>query len=126
MTWHWFDRHLELRTWGERISDRLVSRMSSWPFILGQTFIIICWMMANVIYFFGIPHWDKYPFILLNLGLSLQAAYTGPIVLMSGSRQEARDRAKADADHASITAIRSDLEDVKDALYQIRQRQTAP
>lgn len=87
-----FDQQL---TYGQRIADRVASVVGSWPFIIVQTIILIAWIIANVV--LVATHrkdtaWDPYPFILLNLVLSFQAAYTGPIVMMSQNRQAEKDR----------------------------------
>lgn len=78
-------------TLGERVSDKISTRLGSWPFILGQSTAILLWIAFNI---FAVVElrWDAYPFILLNLMLSLQAAYAGPLILMSQRRVEIRDR----------------------------------
>ena len=83
-------RHMgERRTLGERVADRVAARVGSWPFIIIQTVILAMWILANAVliwdWFRGKPL-DPYPFILLNLVLSFQSAYTGPVVLMSQNR----------------------------------------
>ena len=82
---------------GQRVADRVASVVGSWPFIITQSIMLVAWMCINVYLF---AHWkdkafDPYPFILLNLILSFQAAYTGPIVMMSQNRQSEKDRAMA-------------------------------
>ena len=90
------------RTTGERVADQVAARVGSWPFIIVQSTFLALWIVANG---FIIRDWlngkpfDPYPFILLNLMLSFQAAYTGPIVLMSQNRQAARDRDEAEHDY---------------------------
>lgn len=74
---------------GQKLADRLAAGVGSWPFILVQSLTICLWVGANLL---GSLAWDPYPFILLNLFLSFQAAYTGPIVLMSQNRLAERDR----------------------------------
>ena len=74
------------RSFGERAADAVSAGVGSWPLIIFQSFILIIWGIWNAIP--GLPHWDAYPYIFLNLMLSLQAAYTGPIVLISSKRQE--------------------------------------
>lgn len=92
----------EGRTPGERIADGVAARVGSWPFIIVQSTLLAMWIMGNA---FLIRDWlngepfDPYPFILLNLMLSFQAAYTGPFVLMSQNRQTARDRDEAEHDY---------------------------
>lgn len=90
------------RTAGERIADAVASRVGSWPFIIIQSTLLAMWILGNAIlirdWLNGKP-FDPYPFILLNLMLSFQAAYTGPFVLMSQNRQSARDRDEAEHDY---------------------------
>lgn len=90
------------RTRGERIADAVAARVGSWPFIIVQTTLLALWIVGNAFlirdWFSGKP-FDPYPFILLNLMLSFQAAYTGPFVLMSQNRQAARDRDEAEHDY---------------------------
>ena len=77
-------------TLGERVADRISSGIGSWAFLIGQGVIIVIWVTLNVIGL--INHWDPYPFILLNLVFSIQAAYTGPVLLLAGNRQAQKDR----------------------------------
>jgi len=71
--------------------------VGSWPFILIQSGILILWVVVNSMAV--IAHWDPYPFILMNLVLSLQAAFTAPIIMMSQNRQADRDRIEAHNDY---------------------------
>jgi uncharacterized membrane protein len=64
-------------------------------FLVGQTVIVAAWIAVNVVAIF---RWDPYPFILLNLMFSLQAAYAAPLILLAQTRQADRDKAQADAD----------------------------
>jgi len=73
------------RTWGEKVADAFASTVGSWPFLIIQTVLLAAWVTANVLHF--IKPWDPYPFILLNLALSFQAAYASPIIMMSQNRQ---------------------------------------
>ena len=83
--------HYEDSTAGERLADRVAAVIGSWPFIIGQSVLMVLWVYLNVWAIF-IAHWDPYPFILLNLVLSFQATYAGPIVLLAGNRQSQKDR----------------------------------
>ncbi|MEP6698373.1 MAG: DUF1003 domain-containing protein [Verrucomicrobiota bacterium] len=76
-------------------------------FLLGQTAIVAVWIILNAI---GITHFDVYPFILLNLAFSLQAAYAAPLILLAQARQADRDKAHADADaqHREALALASE------------------
>jgi uncharacterized membrane protein len=84
-------------TLGARVSDRVASVVGSWKFIIIQSVILVIWMVLNVTGF--IFHWDPYPFILLNLVLSFQAAYTAPVIMMSQNRQSEVDRRAAQHDY---------------------------
>ena len=86
----------ERTTSGQRAADCLARTVGSWPFILAQSVLLVCWVILNVTAL--LRHWDPYPFILMNLVLSLQAAYTAPVIMMSQNRQVARDRIEAHND----------------------------
>jgi uncharacterized membrane protein len=83
-------------TFGQRAADTVARIVGSWPFILGQTGLLIVWAILNVTAF--MQHWDPYPFILMNLVLSLQAAFTAPMIMMAQNRQGAKDRNLAQRD----------------------------
>jgi uncharacterized membrane protein len=71
---------------GERAADHARNGMGSWAFIWIQTIIVAIWVLLNII---GITHhWDAYPFILLNLMFSTQAAYAAPLILLSQKRAD--------------------------------------
>jgi CRP/FNR family cyclic AMP-dependent transcriptional regulator len=87
----------ERLTLGQRVADKVADTIGSWPFIITQSMILAVWIALNVAAW--INHWDPYPFILLNLMLSFQAAYAGPVIMMSQNRQSAKDRLVAEIDH---------------------------
>jgi uncharacterized membrane protein len=87
----------ERMTFGQRVADKVADTIGSWPFIIVQTIILTVWIILNVAAW--IKRWDPYPFILLNLMLSFQAAYSGPVIMMSQNRQAAKDRLAAEIDH---------------------------
>jgi uncharacterized membrane protein len=78
-------------TLGERVADRASSGIGSWWFLIIQSVLIVFWVFINTVEFFT-HKWDLYPFILLNLMFSIQAAFTGPVLLLSGNRQAQKDR----------------------------------
>ncbi|WP_233130236.1 DUF1003 domain-containing protein [Synechococcus sp. 1G10] len=80
-------------TWGEYLADRVAAVVGSWRFILIQSAILVLWIFINAS--IKSERWDPYPFILLNLMLSFQAAYAAPIIMMSQNRQASIDRADA-------------------------------
>ena len=108
--------HFDDRDFGERVADQLSAGMGSWPFLIVQTFFMIVWVAVNVIWLLN-KGWDPYPFILLNLVLSLQATYAGPIVLLAGNRQSAKDRLTLE--HAATEAEKGG-EGVTKILKEIR------
>ena len=73
------------RTMGERTADRFARIVGSWKFLIIQSVLLVAWVILNVIGWWR--HWDPYPFILLNLALSFQAAYATPIIMMSENRE---------------------------------------
>lgn len=78
------------------MADGVTSTIGSWRFIIIQSVLLACWMAGNA--WFGHNAWDPYPFILLNLLLSFQAAYTAPAIMMSQTRQSDMDRKRAEND----------------------------
>lgn len=116
---NWHDRHLDDRTPGDRVADKVAEYMGSWKFIILQSAIVVVWMLLNTAGWF-IWHWDKFPFILLNLMFSTQAAYAAPIIMMAQNRAGERDRANAQHDYEvnlhnrdELAAIRALLEDTR-------------
>src|SRR5690348_9633685 len=78
------------------IAERIARFFGTPQYIIGQTIVVIAWVILNAFAFAG--RWDPYPFILLNLAFSLQAAYAAPLILLAQTRQADRDKALADAD----------------------------
>jgi len=101
-------------TKGERIADCVSDIVGSWPFIILQTVIIVFWVVFNVV---GYLHkWDPYPFILLNLVFSIQAAYTAPIILMSQNRHDSADRKRAENDYYVNLRAENEIEQLHEKL----------
>jgi uncharacterized membrane protein len=86
-------------TFGERLADHIASGIGSWRFLIIQTALVAVWFALNIVGF--AHHWDPFPFILLNLLFSIQAAYTGPVLLLAGNRGAQRDRLMAEHDYAT-------------------------
>jgi uncharacterized membrane protein len=86
---------------GARIADRVTTFIGSWTFLAIQTVIVIIWIVGNIVLLFN---FDPFPFILLNLAFSTQAAYAAPLILLAGNRQALRDRMTLEhaADEADI------------------------
>jgi len=83
-------------TMGQKIADSVASNMGSWRFILIQSALLLFWVVANVTAY--INHWDPYPFILLNLFLSMLASVQAPVIMMSQNRQDKKDRLRSELD----------------------------
>jgi uncharacterized membrane protein len=90
---------------GARIADQVTGYLGSWRFIAIQTVIVAIWVVGNIVLLF---HFDPYPFILLNLAFSTQAAYAAPLILLAGNRSSLRDRLTLEH-----TAAEADLEDTQ-------------
>ena len=103
-------------TFGERASDAFAETMGSWKFIILQSVILMIWVVLNISAY--IEHWDPYPFILLNLALSLEAAYAAPIIMMSQNRQAEKDRLAAEEDYHVNTKAEEELKAVMQHLEQ--------
>ncbi len=104
----WHQRHHDTLKFGDHLADSVAKGMGSWRFIIIQTILVILWMGLNLVgYFF---HWDAYPFILLNLVFSTQAAYAAPIIMMAQNRQNDRDRMQAQADYQTNIDAKLEIE----------------
>jgi len=114
-TWH--QRHREGMSIGQRVADVTARTIGSWPFIIGQTVIVALWVIINLTAF--VRGWDPYPFILLNLMFSIQAAYAAPIIMMSQNRQAERDRIQAQQDLDTNIKAEQEIEDVQRTLLRI-------
>ena len=105
-------------TRGQRLADRVAATIGSWRFILIQSTAITCWITGNVL--FGAGAWDPYPFILLNLLLSFQAAYTAPAIMMSQNRQSELDRRHAQSDYEINVKAELEIELLHDKIDILR------
>ena len=104
---------------GQRLADGTARVLGSWPFIVGQTALVVLWVALNVTAV--VRRWDTYPFILLNLMFSVQAAYAAPIIMMSQNRQAERDRYEAQSDYDTNVKAESEIEDVQAHLSKIEE-----
>lgn len=108
-------------TIGGRLADAVAATVGSWPFILVQSVLLLGWIAANASV--GGGAWDPYPFILLNLMLSFQAAYTAPIIMMSQNRQSDLDRERALADYQVNLRAEADITLLHEKMDLLRERQ---
>jgi len=114
-TWH--QKHADELSYPQKVADKLAAVIGSWRFILFQTVVIIFWMIMNVIA--AAYRWDPYPFILLNLLFSTQAAYAAPIIMMSQNRQGERDRFQAHEDYLTNKQAKEEIEELQHVLARI-------
>ncbi len=108
-------------TRGQLIADKVAEVVGSWRFIVIQSSLLVLWILFNVIGF--IEHWDPYPFILLNLALSFQAAYTAPIIMMSQNRQAVIDRLSAKQDYTVNLKAELEIELLHQKLDLLRDQE---
>src|SRR5262245_51705849 len=107
--------HVDQATRGERLADTIANAIGSWRFLIVQSVLVLLWVGINLV---GIGlRWDPYPFILLNLMFSVQAAYTGPVLLLAGNRQNQKDRLTLE--HAASEAERTDSQE-REILTEIK------
>jgi uncharacterized membrane protein len=92
--------------------------MGSWRFIVIQSVIVAAWILLNLVEVLFKP-FDPYPFILLNLLFSTQAAYAAPIIMMSQNRSAQRDRYQADADFQTNVDSKQEIEELQKHLSSI-------
>lgn len=114
-TWH--QKHVETLSTGQRIADKVAKAVGSWSFIIIQSIMVVIWVTVNLMAF--IYRWDPYPFILLNLLFSVQAAYAAPIIMMSQNRQSERDRQQALEDYETNVKAKEEIEELQQTLARI-------
>jgi uncharacterized membrane protein len=106
-------------TLGQRVADKVAATMGSWTFIILQSIILLVWIVLNIAAY--MEHWDPYPFILLNLALSFQAAYAAPFIMMSQNRQQEIDRQAASNDYQINIKAELEIELLHNKIDELRQ-----
>ncbi len=101
-----------------RFSEAIARFLGTGRFLAGQTVFVIGWIALNTIGL--IRHWDPYPFILLNLAFSTQAAYAAPLILLAQNRQDDRDRANIERDREVAARTQADTEYLARELAAVR------
>jgi uncharacterized membrane protein len=101
-----------------RFSEAIARFLGTGRFLVGQTVIVVGWIVLNTIGF--VKHWDPYPFILLNLAFSTQAAYAAPLILLAQNRQDDRDRANIERDREVAARTQADTEFLARELAAVR------
>ena len=113
--------HRQRMTFGQRLSDRLAETAGSWRFIIGFGIFLGVWVLINTVVF--VRHWDNYPYILLNLILSMLAAIQAPVIMMSQNREEARDRIRAQHDYEINLKAELEIQELHEKIDQLRESQ---
>lgn len=118
-------------TVGERAADRAASLIGSWRFLIGQSLVLAAWIVGNSIAL--TRHFDPFPYILCNLALSFQAAFTGPVLLIAANRAAQRDRRRDDIEAAEVDELAATTKEIHrinlaqtqmlDMLHEILQQQ---
>jgi uncharacterized membrane protein len=108
-------------TIGQKVADQVAATMGSWPFIIIQSGILLLWIVLNITAY--VQRWDPYPFILLNLALSFQAAYAAPFIMMSQNRQQDVDRKKAESDYNVNIKAELEIELLHQKIDELREKE---
>jgi uncharacterized membrane protein len=101
-----------------RLAERLARFLGTGRYLAAQTIVVLLWIALNVIGL--VHHWDKYPFILLNLAFSTQAAYAAPLILLAQNRQTDRDKAEVERDRETNARQLADTEYLAREMAGIR------
>jgi uncharacterized membrane protein len=108
-------------TLGQSVADTVAATMGSWKFIIIQSAVLLVWIVLNVTAY--VEKWDPYPFILLNLALSFQAAYAAPFIMMSQNRQQDIDRQAAEHDYQVNVKAELEIELLHQKIDQLREKE---
>jgi uncharacterized membrane protein len=106
-------------TIGQQFADAVAATMGSWRFIIIQSAVLMIWIGLNVTAY--VQRWDPYPFILLNLVLSFQAAYAAPFIMMSQNRQQDIDRKSAENDYQVNVKAELEIELLHQKIDELRE-----
>ena len=118
----WHVLHAENSSLGERVADHVAAFIGSWTFIIIQSVIFAVWVVINTLWLFSAYQFDPYPFILFNLFMSAEAAYSSPLILMSQNRQAQRDREQAQHDYDTNIAAKEEIETILRELSRLEQQ----
>ena len=116
---NWHDAHREAMPLGARVADSVANFIGSWRFIIIQSAIFFVWVVVNTIWLLERYQFDPYPFILFNLFMSAEAAYSSPLILMSQNRQTERDRIQAQHDYDTNVAAKEEIETILKELARL-------
>jgi uncharacterized membrane protein len=112
-----FGLHYDPEAFG-RFSEAIARTLGTGRYLVAQTVIVVVWIIVNIVA--AALRFDPYPFILLNLAFSTQAAYAAPLILLAQNRQDARDRAQADEDRRTAAQVQAETEYLAREVANIR------
>lgn len=101
-------------TVGQKVADGVAATIGSWRFIIIQAIVLTLWITLNSLAFTF--HWDNYPYVLCNLALSFEAAFSAPFIMMSQNRQAEKDRIMAESDYRTNTKGEEETRNIMDHL----------
>jgi len=107
-----------------RFAEGVARSMGTPQFLIGQSLFLILWILLNGLILQGSAVWDVYPFILLNLMLSFQAAYAAPLILVASNRQGQRDALRADADARHREDVANNAHELLETLLLLLEQNT--
>lgn len=113
---NWHKKHKDSLTFGDRLADKMRNGMGSWPFVFGFALFLGVWALLNTVA--SINHWDKYPFILLNLFLSMLAAIQGAILLIAAKRVDQINAAMAEHDYQTNLESKKEIEQLMELNHK--------
>ncbi|MFT3809116.1 MAG: DUF1003 domain-containing protein [Micropepsaceae bacterium] len=116
-------RSTKSHAFGQKVADAVAAGMGSWRFIIIQSTILLIWIVLNITAW--VQAWDPYPFILLNLALSFQAAYAAPFIMMSQNRQSEIDRKRAVDDYDVNVKAELEIELLHEKMDLLRDQEIA-
>jgi uncharacterized membrane protein len=121
------DEYSDKLTFGQRVADKVASFGGSWPFIGIFALILILWIGGNIFMLLALHKkpFDPYPFILLNLFLSMLAAIQAPVIMMSQNRQSAHDRIAAEHDYEVNLKAELEIMNLHQKLDELREQKWA-
>jgi uncharacterized membrane protein len=118
---HLNEDYIKSTRWPDKLADNVASFVGSWKFINIFVAILAAWVIANILSFTKLIHFDEPPFILLNLLLSFLAGFQAPIIMMSQNRQSARDKQEAIIDFAINYKAEQEINDIQGHLHRLEE-----
>jgi uncharacterized membrane protein len=116
---NWHKSHEERMSFGDRIADKVANFIGSWPFIILQLFLLIVWAIFNAVQFTHLYHFDEFPFVFMNLFMSMEAAFSTPLIMMAQNMSSDRDREQAQHDYDTNIESEKRIEELQLAIARL-------